>query len=717
MAELAKAYVQIIPSAKGMHGSIAKELGGEASTAGKSAGSSIASGIRNAIIAAGIGKLLKETISEGAEQSIGGIETLFKDSADKVMQNAKNAYKTAGMSANEYMQLTTSFSASLLQSLANDTAKAADVADMAMTDMSDNANKMGTDMESIKNAYQGFAKQNYTMLDNLKLGYGGTKTEMERLLADAQKISGVEYNIDNLSDVYNAIHIIQGELDITGTTAKEAASTISGSMNSMKSAFKNVLGNLALGEDIGPSLQALGETVTTFLTGNLIPAVGNILTSIPSLINGIVPIILKNINIASNNADEIVKQGIGIVTEIIAGIITSLPYVAEAAINLITSFGSALINTDWTGIAKEMIAEIRDGIGLAAGEILGEDEDIIGSVINAINTNLPRIINEGVEIATNIADGMLQKIPDVIEIAGGMIDGFISGIVPMIPTILQTGVDLITNLLDGILQKLPDVITIAGELITGFVSGILPMLPTILQEGANLIINLVNGIIQNLPNIIAAASETIFKFISSIGQKLPQIIQSGIGIIVNLAAGLIKAIPTIVSKIPQIVRSIIDKFMETDWLSIGANIIEGIANGLANAAGMLWDAAKEALGSFKDQVLSFFGIHSPSTWGIWVGEMLDTGVANGVSKGTGIVRKSVDDLITTLSSPITSSINYQVTGEMRTGSRYEGDNYTSRLDLIISLIRAMLENSGNNIIQINGREIGRVLRGMGVVFE
>lgn len=223
--ELAKAYVQIVPSAKGIKGKISEELGGEANSAGKSAGLSIASAIKGAIAAAGIGTALKAAIGEGAnlQQSLGGIETLFKDSADKVIESAKNAYKTAGMSANEYMETVTSFSASLLQGLAGDTNKAADVADMALTDMSDNANKMGTSMEMIQNAYQGFAKQNYTMLDNLKLGYGGTKTEMQRLLADAQKLTGVKYNLDNLSDVYEAIHVIQEDMGIMGTTAEEAS--------------------------------------------------------------------------------------------------------------------------------------------------------------------------------------------------------------------------------------------------------------------------------------------------------------------------------------------------------------------------------------------------------------------------------------------------------------------------------------------------------------
>ena len=272
--ELAKAYVQIVPSAKGIQGSISNVIGGEADSAGHSAGGKIVGAIKGAIATAAIGKALGAALTEGAalEQSLGGIETLFKDSADKVKQNAAEAYRTAGMSANQYMELTTSFAASLLQSLGGDTKKAAEISDMAMTDMSDNANKMGTDMERITDAYQGFAKQNYTMLDNLKLGYGGTKEEMQRLLADAEKITGVKYDISNLSDVYSAIHVIQGELDITGTTAKEAASTLSGSFASMQAAFKNVLGQLTLGQDIGPALSALAETVTTFLVGNLLPA-------------------------------------------------------------------------------------------------------------------------------------------------------------------------------------------------------------------------------------------------------------------------------------------------------------------------------------------------------------------------------------------------------------------------------------------------------------
>lgn len=284
--EIAQAYVQLIPSARGITGKIQSILDPEASAAGQSAGQSLGSSLvsvmTKVIAAAGIGKAFSAAISEGAalQQSLGGIETLFKGSADKVKGYANEAYKTTGLSANAYMENVTGFSASLLQSLGGDTNKAAETANMAMIDMSDNANKMGTSMESIQMAYQGFAKQNYTMLDNLKLGYGGTKQEMERLLNDAQKLTGVKYDINNLSDVYSAIHAIQENLDITGTTAREAATTFTGSFESMKAAAQNVLGKLALGEDILPSLHALLKTTSTFLFDNFLPMVGNIFSGL-----------------------------------------------------------------------------------------------------------------------------------------------------------------------------------------------------------------------------------------------------------------------------------------------------------------------------------------------------------------------------------------------------------------------------------------------------
>lgn len=620
--ELAKAYVQIIPSAVGIQGRIQKEIEPEADSAGSSFGGKMVGMIKKVIAAAALGKALSASISEGAalEQSLGGIETLFKDSADKVKANAAKAYQTAGMSANDYMELTTSFSASLLSSLAGDTSKAADVADMAMVDMSDNANKMGTNMEDIKNAYQGFAKQNYTMLDNLKLGYGGTKSEMERLLADAQKISGVEYNIDNLSDVYSAIHVIQGQLDITGTTAKEAATTISGSFNQMKAAAKNVMGEIALGMDVGPALNELANTIITFAVGNLLPAVWNVISALPS-----------------------------------------------AIVTFVTALGPQLFA--------------------------------------AVSGLIPQI-----------ASGITTGIPTLYQSAMQLMDQFNIGIQEKLPILLQKGVDFITNIVNGILQNLPQVITMAGNVITYFANTIISMLPTILSAGARLLLRLVNGIINNLPQIAQAAATAIVRFVASIGQNLPQILQSGITIIGKLAAGLIRAIPNLVGQIPAIISAIVNAFTSQNWGSIGINIISGIASGLRSAAHMLWDAVKGVLGGFKENVLAFFGIHSPSRWGAYVGEMIDTGIANGLIGKTTLVSNAAAELQKSVKKPIGTSMNLAISGKSSTES--QNSTIAEKLEALLEYLKTTSRRGdGSIVINLNDREVARALREMGVVFE
>lgn len=620
--ELAKAYVQIIPSAEGIQGRIRKELEPEADSAGSSFGGKMVGMIKKVIATAAIGKALSASISEGAalEQSLGGIETLFKDSADKVKANAAKAYQTAGMSANDYMELTTSFSASLLNSLAGDTSKAADVADMAMVDMSDNANKMGTNMEDIKNAYQGFAKQNYTMLDNLKLGYGGTKSEMERLLADAQKISGVEYNIDNLSDVYSAIHVIQGQLDITGTTAKEAATTISGSFNQMKAAAKNVMGEIALGMDVGPALNELANTIITFAVGNLLPAVWNVISALPS-----------------------------------------------AIVTFVTALGPQLFA--------------------------------------AVSGLIPQI-----------ASGITTGIPTLYQSAMQLMDQFNIGIQEQLPTLLQKGVDFISNIVNGILQNLPQVITMAGNVITYFVNTIISMLPTVLSAGARLLLRLVNGIINNLPQITQAAVTAIVRFVASIGQNLPQILQSGITIIAKLTAGLIRAIPNLVGQIPAIISAIVNAFTSLNWGSIGINIISGIASGLRSAAHMLWDAVKGVLGGFKENVLAFFGIHSPSRWGAYVGEMIDTGIANGLIGKTTLVSNAAAELQKSVKKPIGTSMDLAISGKSSTDS--QNSTIAEKLEVLLEYLKTTSRRGdGSIVINLNDREVARALREMGVVFE
>ena len=385
--EIAQAYVQLIPSARGITGKIQSILNPEASAAGQSAGQSLGSSLvgvmTKVIAAAGIGKAFSVAISEGAalQQSLGGIETLFKGSADKVKGYANEAYKTTGLSANAYMENVTGFSASLLQSLGGDTNKAAETANMAMIDMSDNANKMGTSMESIQMAYQGFAKQNYTMLDNLKLGYGGTKQEMQRLLADAEKLTGVKYDINNLSDVYSAIHAIQENLDITGTTAKEAASTFSGSFESMKAAAQNVLGKLALGENILPSLHALLKTTSTFLFDNFLPMIGNVFSGLGLVLTeGISQIASQFFGDAFGSAvfDQL-SRVTGIFETFFDMIFGSLS--KQDNIDILNTIGfSEEAATQIVNIADN-IRVTFENIGSAIGDVIGIVGDFVGDLL------------------------------------------------------------------------------------------------------------------------------------------------------------------------------------------------------------------------------------------------------------------------------------------------------------------------------------------------
>jgi len=478
MSDIGTAYVQIVPSAKGISGSIQKVLGGEADAAGAAAGGKISGKIKGALAAAGIGAALgagiTKSIKEGAnlEQAIGGIETLFKDSSDQMIKNADNAFRTAGISANTYMEQATSFSASLLQSTGGDTQKAAKAADQAIIDMSDNANKMGSNIQDIQNAYQGFAKQNYTMLDNLKLGYGGTKTEMERLLSDAEKISGQKYDISNLSDVYEAIHVIQTDLDITGTSSKEAASTLSGSFASMKAAADNLLGDLALGRNIGPAMVGLAETAGTFLFGNLMPAIGNIFKSLPTAISALI----------QTGMPKFMEAGSKMVTGIISGVQKTSSQLAQ---NL-------------PGMVDKALAMISKNLPSA----LDKGRQIVVNLVQGIISNLPTLISAAQQIASKIPDFMAKNIPVVAAKAGQMM--------------AQLAVTLLKNL--------PKIVVAAAKLGLTIIKGILKMVPTMLKAGKNLVMNLAKGLggaaLSAIKNTARKIVNGILSPISAIGGKI-----------------------------------------------------------------------------------------------------------------------------------------------------------------------------------------------------
>lgn len=483
--EIAQAYVQLIPSARGITGKIQSILNPEASAAGQSAGQSLGSSLvgvmTKVIAAAGIGKAFSAAISEGAalQQSLGGIETLFKDSADKVKGYANEAYKTTGLSANAYMENVTGFSASLLQSLGGDTNKAAETANMAMIDMSDNANKMGTSMESIQMAYQGFAKQNYTMLDNLKLGYGGTKQEMERLLNDAQKLTGVKYDINNLSDVYNAIHAIQENLDITGTTAKEAASTFSGSFESMKAAAQNVLGKLALGENILPSLHALLKTTSTFLFDNFLPMIGNVFSGLGLVLTeGISQIASQIFGDAFGSAvfDQLARVT-GIFETFFDMIFGSLS--KQDNIDILNTIGfSEEAATQIVNIADN-IRVTFENIGVVAGNVASIVVDFVGDLLGIKDgeqgVNLLGFAFEALTGILKEASGILNEVTKFFKENQLAADLLKSAVVA-----LGIGLPVVkfTKFVQG-LGGLPGILTIAKTAISGFATSAMAAISSI----------------------------------------------------------------------------------------------------------------------------------------------------------------------------------------------------------------------------------------------
>lgn len=659
--ELGKAYVQIVPSAEGISGSISKAIGGEATSAGKSAGMNIAGAIKGMIAAAGIGTAIKSSLEAGGnlQQSFGGLETIYGEAADAAKKYASEA-AAAGISANDYAEQAVSFGASLKQAFEGDTVKAVEAANTAIMDMADNSAKMGTDIGMVQSAYQGFAKQNYTMLDNLKLGYGGTKGEMERLLKDAQKLSGVKYNIDNLGDVYDAIHVIQEDLGLTGVAAAEAEGTFTGSLGAMKASAENLMANLALGNDISDDIFNLMGNIQNFVMGNLAPMIGNILAELPELLSGAGTLLITSLNLVSNNAGEIVQLGIDFVVALVQAIVEAIPYLIEAAFRLAAALGEALINTDWLQVGMDLITGLSDSMELAAGEIFGADGNILTAFLDSITAGLPGVLEKGVEIITNLANGILENIPMLI--------------------------------------------TTAFDLMFQFESFLLQNLPAILEAGVEIVLNLVNGIVDNLPTIISTAVEVMAGFMAGIGEQLPNILMKGIEIIGKLIAGLIQAIPKLVAAIPQIILAMVRTFLSYDWFSIGKNILLGIKDGIVKSVSVVVEAAKEAAQSIWEAIKSFFSIGSPSKLMAYAGEMIDLGFANGIVDNKGLV----DSAISSLNSGVMS--NLEMTPVVSGFEQQQDD----RIDTLVDILNAYLPTiaSGENQRVVIEADAGRMFRVM-----
>lgn len=510
---VASAYVQIVPSAEGIKGSITQALGGEASSAGESLGSTLVGKIKGVIAAAGIGAAIGKTLTEGAalEQSIGGVETLFKDSADTIKQYAAQAYSTAGVSANSYMEQVTSFSATLLQGLGGDTAAAAKYANMAIVQMSDNANKMGTDIGAIQYAYQGFAKDNYTMLDNLKLGYGGTQSEMARLINDSGVLGdAVEVTAQTVKDVpfdkiIEAIGVIQDNLGITGTTAKEAATTFSGSLASMQAAASNVMGALMLGQDLQPALNGLATTVTTFLVGNLLPAIWNILSAFPSaLVTFVQTLVPQLIAAMQQNFPNLMTTGTEMLQSIGSGLVQGIPTLLAQALPMLLQFTQTLRSNFGTIVdaGLDLLLNLAQGIANAMPTLIEYIPQIVSNVAGLINDNAPKILQAGVQIIITLVSGLIQAIPTI----RANMPAIIKAITDTITAVnwINLGVTVVTSIGKGLVSMAGGLKNFMQSTLSGALDIIKSLPKQALQWGKDLISGFVKGITGSIGGVLNA---------------------------------------------------------------------------------------------------------------------------------------------------------------------------------------------------------------------
>lgn len=681
---------------KGLSSSIASSAGGAVKSIAKIGTAAMAAG------ATATAALVKSSVDAYAsyEQLRGGIETLFgaggqsakeyaksvgksTDEAKKdyqqlmnaqniALKNADKAYKTAGMSANDYMETVTSFAASLKQSTKNET-EAAKSANQIVIDMSDNANKMGTDMTMIQNAYNGFAKQNYTMLDNLKLGYGGTKSEMQRLLKDAEKLSGQKYELGNFKDMAEAIHVVQTEMGITGTTAKEASTTIEGSVNSAKAAWTNLVSGMSQDNaDMDKLINEFIESVGV-AAGNILPRVETALGGVGSLIEKLLPVIVDAIpDVIETLLPKLLSSGTNIVLTLVQGIAAAIPSLLKVLNQLLTVVLEKIpefFNNISELFSGEGAANIMDMLltlfnSIATG-MISNLPIILDSLINMLAqiliflvTQIPSIVSAVVSVIPAIVNGLLQAIPTLIQAIPPIIDALVNGLLACIPNIIDTGVKLITALVDNLSEIINTIVAVIPEIITNLVNAIQDHLPDIIDAGVELIgalfnnlpeiINtivraippiitaLINGLLDFIPDIIDAGFKLIIALVGNLPQiiitivraipkiiagiigalvgAIPKIIVTGVKLLISIIKNLPQIIAKIITAIPAIIKALIDGFGDylSDMADIGLNLIKGLWNGIKNAGAWLRDKISGFFGGVVDSIKDFFGIASPS---------------------------------------------------------------------------------------------------------
>lgn len=599
------------------------KLGGTLKTVGVAMGAVVAAA---AAAAVSLGKAVVEAYGE-YEQLVGGIDTLFKDSSAMMQEYANNAYKTAGMSANDYMSTVTSFSASLIQSLGGDTEAAVKYADMAITDMADNANKMGTDIGLIQNAYQGFAKQNYTMLDNLKLGYGGTKTEMERLLADAQAISGIEYDISSYADVVEAIHVIQESMGVAGATAAEAEHTIEGSMNSMKAAIDNLI--VGFGNADADIEQLCANVVDAFqdVLTNITPIIENIISALPTALNALLETVVELL-------PTLLETIVDLFSQVLNTLLTLLPQLIPVVIEAVLTIVNTLIENLplLVEAAIQIVMSLVQGIATALPTLIPTAVQAVITIVQSLIDSLPMILDAALQLITGLADGLLAAIPVLIAALPEIIMSIINFILDAIPQIIETGIQLLTSLVTALPEIITAIVEAIPQIIEGIITAVLGAIPQIIQAGIDLLVSLIQALPQIITTIVNAIPDIITGIVNAVINNIPLIVQAGIDLLTSLIKNLPTIIVEIVKAVPQIITGIVNALGKgvSQLADVGKNLVKGLWEGIQSLASWLWNKVSGWISSIWDGICDFFGIHSPSDEMAWIGEMLVEGLAGSI---------------------------------------------------------------------------------------
>lgn len=616
------------------------------------------------------------------EQLVGGVDTLFKNSSKTVQNYANEAYKTAGLSANQYMETVTSFSASMLQSLGGDTKKTAEYSNRAIIDMSDNANKMGTSMEMIQNAYQGFAKQNYTMLDNLKLGYGGTQKEMQRLLADASKISGQKYDLSSFADITEAIHVIQTEMGITGTTSKEASSTIQGSVGMMKSAWENFLtgmadpnqdfdalvGNLidsvvTVGENLIPRMQEMLPRLIDgliALMNSLAPMLPEIIqTLFPSLLNGVMAV-LNGLIGALPVLASVLAQAIPI---LISGLTSALPQIVTAGISIITELCVAILGMlpQLLDLGLQLIGQLVLGLAQATPQTINAIIECIFGLIDAIVNNLPLLAEAGLELILALAEGLIDAIPQILEKIPILIENITSMITQLLPQIIKAGIELFTSLVEDLPVIIDTIVKAIPLIIDAILKYIDILLPLIIDAGVQLLIALVKNLPLIISTVLVAINQIIVMVLGELIKAIPSLAQTGLKLLKGIVDKIGEACKWIGDKMKTVVTAMKEAITKKikEFTTIGKNIVEGVWNGIKGMKATITKNVKNFFGGIVDSAKEKLGIHSPSrVFEKTVGENIALGVIKGLKNKYKSVKKSASEMASLIYESAKTKFDY-----------------------------------------------------------